>query len=241
MNSRMKRVALAAAALGGAAAFLGACQSMAKAPERPPLGLVSQVDLSRFMGDGYVIANIPTFVEKGAHAAKETYRLDADGGIDTTFTFRAHAFDGPEREYHSRGFVLAPSNAVWGQQYVWPFKADYRISYLAADYGQTMVTREKRDYVWIMARTPTMSEAICKSSSPSSASRATTRRSWSGYPSKPAAEPGSRAPPGPACGDADRRCSLRAHRVVQHVEEEAPAQNIAAASSHQSGEIASAA
>ena len=50
MNSRMKRVALAAAALGGAAAFLGACQSMAKAPEWPPLGLVSQVDLSRFMG-----------------------------------------------------------------------------------------------------------------------------------------------------------------------------------------------
>ena len=36
----------------------------------------------------------------------------------------------------SRGFVVAGSgNAVWGQQYVWPIQADYRIAYLAADYS----------------------------------------------------------------------------------------------------------
>jgi apolipoprotein D and lipocalin family protein len=98
-------------------------------------------------------------LSRRAAAAKETYRLDVDGSIDTTFTFRANAFDGPELEYHPRGFVLAPSNAVCGQQYVWPFKADYGISYLAAEYGQTVVTREKRDSVWIMACTPALSKA----------------------------------------------------------------------------------
>ena len=55
--------------------------------------------------------------------------------------------------------MQSPGNAVWGQQYLWPFKADYRISYVAADYGTTVITRDKRDYVWIMARTPTLPAA----------------------------------------------------------------------------------
>jgi len=42
---------------------------------------------------------------------------------------------------------------------VWPFKADYRISYLSPDYSETVITRLKRDYVWIMARTPTIPDA----------------------------------------------------------------------------------
>jgi apolipoprotein D and lipocalin family protein len=151
-----KRHALALAA-GAAAALLVACQSAPAA--QPPLELATRVDLPRFMGEWYVIANIATFLEKGAHDAKESYRLAADGTIDTTFTFRADAFDGPQREVHSRGFVLEPGNAIWGQQYVWPFKADYRIAYVADDYSQTVIAREKRDYVWIMARTPTIADA----------------------------------------------------------------------------------
>ena len=59
-----------------------------------------------------------------------------------------------------RGYVVdRTSNAVWGMQFVWPIKADYRIAYLSEDYGQTVIARQKRDYVWIMARTPTLSES----------------------------------------------------------------------------------
>jgi apolipoprotein D and lipocalin family protein len=129
-------------------------------PGMQPVALVKHVDLPRFMGDWYVIANIPTFLEKGAHNAKDSYRLDADGSIPTTFSFNADAPDGPVKSYGSRGYVLDPgTNAVWGQQYVWPVKADYRISYLSPNYTETVITREKRDYVWIMARTPTIPEA----------------------------------------------------------------------------------
>jgi apolipoprotein D and lipocalin family protein len=112
------------------------------------------------MGDWYVIAAIPTVFEQTAHNPKENYRLDADGSVATTFTFNDGAFDGGRRSYASRGFVVAGTgNAVWGQQYVWPIKADYRISYVAPDYSQTVVARVKRDYVWIMARTPTIAAA----------------------------------------------------------------------------------
>lgn len=130
------------------------------APRYPPIALVPKVDLPRFMGDWYVIANIPTFIEKGAHNAVETYRLAEDGSIPTTFTFRADGFEGPVKRYQPRGFVLdQESKAVWGMRFIWPFKADYRIVYLTPDYSQTVVGREARDYVWIMARTPEIPEA----------------------------------------------------------------------------------
>jgi len=127
---------------------------------RPPVPLVAEVDLDRFMGDWYVIASIPTYIERDAWNAVESYHLDDDGSIATTFTFRKGGFDGPEKRYTPRGFVFdRSSNAVWGMQFVWPIKADYRIAYLSEDYGQTVIAREARDYVWIMARSPSLSDA----------------------------------------------------------------------------------
>jgi apolipoprotein D and lipocalin family protein len=135
--------------------MLGACRA-----SLPPLETVEYVDLQRFMGDWYVIANIPTFVEKGAHNAVENYRLDDDGTIATTFTFNKDSFDGPLKEYHPRGFVRdTESNAEWGMQFIWPIKGDYRITFLDEDYSRTVISRNKRDYVWLMARTPQISES----------------------------------------------------------------------------------
>ena len=125
-----------------------------------PLKTVDHVDIERFMGDWYVIANIPTFVEKGAHNAIESYRLDDDGSIATTFTFRKDSFDGKQKTYTPRGFVQdTDSNAIWGMRFIWPFKGDYRIVYLDEGYTQTVVGRQKRDYVWIMARSPAIPDA----------------------------------------------------------------------------------
>jgi len=149
MSYRPLLAAIAMLALAG-------CSSV----PRPPVPLVGQVDLERFMGDWYVIASIPTYIERDAWNAVESYRIDQDGSIATTFTFRKGGFDGPHKRYTPRGFVTDHgSNAVWGMQFVWPIKADYRIAYLSDDYGQTVIAREARDYVWIMARTPSISEA----------------------------------------------------------------------------------
>jgi apolipoprotein D and lipocalin family protein len=107
------------------------------------------------MGDWYVIANIPTFIEKDAYNAIESYRLDDDGTVATTFRFNKGSLDGPLKEYHPRGFIRdKKSNAVWGMQFIWPFKAEYRIIFLSENYSRTVIGRSKRDYVWIMAREP---------------------------------------------------------------------------------------
>jgi len=144
-------------------AWAAALSLLLLAPARaalPELPTVASIDLPRFMGAWYVIANIPTFIEKGAHNAVERYALEADGTIATTFSFRAGAFDGALKTVHPRGFVLdRKSNALWGMQFVWPIKADYRIAYVDPAYQQTIVARQKRDNVWIMARTPTIPDA----------------------------------------------------------------------------------
>ena len=125
----------------------------------PPLKTVDKVDIKRFMGPWYVIACIPTFIETETYNGVETYRLDPDGSIDTVFTFNKGGFDGPPKRYNPRGFIVdSINNSTWGMQFLWPFKSEFLITHLDADYSQTVIGRNKRDYVWIMARTPQIPE-----------------------------------------------------------------------------------
>ncbi len=137
------------------AGFLGAgCSTL---PEQGEILTESYVDIERFMGDWYVIASIPTFLEKDIYNATETYRLDDDGTIDTTFAFRKGSFEGKQKSYNPRGFIRdTQSNAEWGMRFVWPIKSDYRIVYVDDAYSQTIIGRNKRDFAWIMARTPSI-------------------------------------------------------------------------------------
>ncbi|MET0534868.1 MAG: lipocalin family protein [Steroidobacter sp.] len=134
---------------------LAGCQTT---PTQPSLQTVPWVELQRFMGDWYVIGHIPTPIEKGAYNAVESYKLNEDGTIATTFTFNQDALDGPVKKFTPKGFVRnQATNAEWGMQFAWPVKADYKIVYLDEDYQQTIVARDQRDYVWILARTPDVS------------------------------------------------------------------------------------
>ena len=133
--------------------LMSGCQSPS------PIRTEASVDLDRFMGDWYVIACIPTFIETEAYNAVESYARGEGNRIKTTFTFNKGGFDGPLKEYNPTGFVSEESNALWGMQFIWPIKAEYRIVYLDDDYTRTIIGRSKRDYVWIMARTPEIPEA----------------------------------------------------------------------------------
>lgn len=121
--------------------------------------LVKQVDLAKFMGDWYVIAVIPTAIETDVYNAIENYQLNDDGTIATTFTFNKGAFDGKAKKYEPKGFIRPDTgNALWGMQFIWPIKAEFRIAYIDATYQTTIIARNARDYVWLMARTPQISD-----------------------------------------------------------------------------------
>lgn len=149
---RPKRlVALILASVSGA--WFG-CRSGRLEPIR-----VAPVDLERFMGEWYVIANIPTPFVKNAYNAVQKYQLNADGTISTTFQYREGGFDGKQKTLTPRGYVGEDgSHAKWGLQFG-PILAEYLIAYISPNYTETIIARSSRDFVWIMARTPVISDA----------------------------------------------------------------------------------
>ncbi len=125
-----------------------------------PLPHATRVDIDRFMGDWYVIATIPSPPEKKAYNAVERYERSADGTIATTFTFNKGASDGPQKIMRPKGFVgNDPSNAIWAMQFMPLIKAEYVIAHVDPEYRETIIARSKRDYVWIMARTPQIAQS----------------------------------------------------------------------------------
>lgn len=137
--------------------LLAGCGLMS--PKREPIPTVPSIDLPKFMGDWYVISAIALPPEKKAHNAIENYTLDKDGSIKTRYRMRKGGFDKPLKVYNPTGYVVeGTGNALWGMQFIWPFKGEYRIAFVEPDYSATIVARNKRDYVWLMARQPSISD-----------------------------------------------------------------------------------
>ena len=133
--------------------------ALAGCASHPPLPTATNVDLERFMGDWYVQAHIPARAERSAHNAVESYALDGDGRVLTSYVFREGGFDGELEVLQPVGFVSEDSDAVWGMRFLWPFRAEYRVAYVDADHSETIIARTKRDYAWIMTREPEISDA----------------------------------------------------------------------------------
>jgi len=163
MNSKFLNLVMKSAitTCGALALGLSSCQSVSNSKPSEKLQPLSRhIDLKKFMGDWYVIGNIPTFIEKEAYNAKETYELADDGSIPTTFTFNKGGFDGPLKTLHPKGKVYnKETNTEWRMQFIWPLKSDYLITYVSDDYQTTIIGVPSRKYAWIMARTKTLPDA----------------------------------------------------------------------------------
>ena len=118
-----------------------------------PLDTVPHVDIEKFMGDWYVIANIPTIIEKNAFNAIENYKLNSRGEIETTFSFYQDSPNGNKKVYTPKGYIYnKETNAEWRMEFLWPIKLPFLIIDLAEDYSYTVIGYPNREYVWIMSR-----------------------------------------------------------------------------------------
>ena len=137
-----------------AAALLGAGVGCAHPTGIRPLGIAASglpLDLSRFMGDWYVVAHIPLSPERDAHDAVERYALRDDGTIDVRFDFCDGSSTGPARTFTMRAWVFDPqTNADWRVRPFWPLRFPYQIIELDEAYTRTVV--RSGENVWIMAR-----------------------------------------------------------------------------------------
>ena len=123
-----------------------------------PINTVSELELQRFMGDWYVLADVATPFDRDAYEPTEHYVLKHDGMIDATYRYQKGGATG---DYKSRNMTARPNSenpSVWGMRLFWPFEADYRIAHIHPDYETAIVARNKRDFVWLMARTPTIDQ-----------------------------------------------------------------------------------
>ncbi len=127
----------------------------------PPLKKVASVDINKFMGRWYVIANIPTFLEEGAHNAVETYTWEEkEKRIDVLFEFNQDSFTGKKKKLPQKAFIYDnKTNAEWRIQMFWPLKFPYYIIDLADDYSYTVIGVPNRKYLWIMARNPSLDDS----------------------------------------------------------------------------------
>jgi len=137
--------------------------SCTSADKKPALVTVPKVDLNKFMGRWYVLANIPTVVEKNCFNAIENYNLLPDGNIDIIFTCNKEKLDGKLKEYNFKGLIQnKETNAEWKVQLFWPLRLPYLVIDLAEDYSYTVIGYPSRNYLWIMAREKKLSDTQWK-------------------------------------------------------------------------------
>jgi len=119
----------------------------------PALRTVPKVDLTRYMGDWRVIANIPYFAERDAYDSLESYALRPDGKIDNWFVFRRGSWEAPLKRYDFTARVLDhETNAEWRVRFLPFVNVAYLIIDLDPEYQWTVVGHPSRRYGWIMAR-----------------------------------------------------------------------------------------
>jgi len=127
--------------------------------DHPPLDTVASVDLERYAGRWYEIASLPVRQQRGCSCTTAEYSLVEEGVIRVVNTCRR----GPQGEFDSaegKAFVVPESNnAKLRVQFFWPFRGDYWVLQLAADYSYAVVGVPSREYFWILSRTPSMDEA----------------------------------------------------------------------------------
>ena len=137
------------------ALLLGAC---AGAPPRP-LPAARDVDLQRYLGKWYVIANIPYFAERGKLASYVIYRQRPDGKLDDLYYYKT-AFT-QKHDHEWKGVAWLPDShdpARWKVQFIWPFTSDYTILAVGPGpaYDWALIGLPARNLLWVFARTPTL-------------------------------------------------------------------------------------
>lgn len=137
---------------------LTGCASMGGGGASRPLRSVEHVDLPRYMGDWFVVANIPYFAEKDCHDSVESYALRPDGGIDNRFACREDSFDAPMTQKLSTVASVYDkrTNAEWRVPFFKVLRIQYFVIDLDPEYQWAVIGHPSRRYGWVLSRTRTL-------------------------------------------------------------------------------------
>lgn len=125
-----------------------------------PIAPVETLDVSRYLGLWYEIARYPNRFERGCVAVTAEYAMRDDGRIAVTNTCRKESFDGEVDVAEGVARIEGPGRLSVGFVWFLPFiRGDYYVLHVAEDYSLAVVGEPSRDYGWVLARTPHISQA----------------------------------------------------------------------------------
>ena len=152
---------LTVAGVVGLAMALAGCASLLS---RHPVGntLVPQpaksVEIQRYLGRWFEIARYEQSFQRGCEGVTADYSLRSEGGIDVLN--RCRKPNGEISEARGRAKIVdTRTNAKLKVSFFGPFYGDYWILDHADDYSWSIVGEPSGRYLWILARSPTPSEA----------------------------------------------------------------------------------
>jgi apolipoprotein D and lipocalin family protein len=127
---------------------------------RKELAVVESVDLNRYQGRWYEIASIPLRFSRNCTCTFAEYTADPDGFV-RVYNQCHNSKTGGIDSIRGKAFPKKESrNAILKVQFFWPFRGDYYIIHLDADYTHAMVGSPDRSTLWILSRSKTMPEAV---------------------------------------------------------------------------------
>nr|WP_221275787.1 lipocalin family protein [Marinobacter oulmenensis] len=135
------------------AALLSACTGVPDGIEP-----VSGFDQSRYLGTWYEIARLDHSFEEGLSQVTAEYTLNDDGSIGV-INRGYNAETGEWEEAEGRAVYVDDENTGHLKvSFFGPFYASYIVFGLDKDYHTAYITGYNRDYLWLMSRTPQVSD-----------------------------------------------------------------------------------
>ncbi len=124
---------------------------------------VENVDPERYLGTWYEIARLDHSFERGLSNVTATYTLRDDGGINV-LNKGYSAEDGEWNQAEGKAYPI--EDGQWNKlkvSFFGPFYGGYNVIALDPDYQWAMVAGPNRGYLWILARSPDLDEAVVES------------------------------------------------------------------------------
>lgn len=116
--------------------------------------VVTDFELNRYLGDWYEIARFNHRFERGIEQSKAQYTLRDDGKIKVLNTGIKD-----DKFKEAKGVAkLTDTPALLRVSFFGPFYADYRVMLIDADYQHALIGSGSNSYLWILSRTPRLSE-----------------------------------------------------------------------------------
>lgn len=120
---------------------------------------VKELDIERYMGPWYEIARFDHRFERGLVGCMANYELQSDGKVKVTNTGYRKSLDGKFKE--SVGKAYRPDDNVPGKlkvSFFLNFYSEYNVLELAPDYRYALIGSKSDSYLWILSRTPELSQ-----------------------------------------------------------------------------------